>query len=141
MSRQGLLPRVLGVVHPKRHTPHVAILTLFGIVCILILAGGIKALAEATVLLLLGVFICVNLSLLILQRRPTEPRGGFEISSLVPVFGALVCAVLLCSRLAKGFMSGNLEDFKAPLISLAIVVIAAALYGMLKPKDPVTEVS
>ncbi|CAN5853699.1 APC family permease [soil metagenome] len=141
MSRQGLLPRILGNVHPRRHTPHVAIFVLFGIVCVLILAGGIKALAEATVLLLLGVFVCVNLSLLVLQRRTNEPRGGFEISSIIPLLGSLVCALLLGSRLLKGFITGNQEDFKAPFISLIIIVTAAALYFILKPKAPIENVS
>jgi amino acid transporter len=141
MSRQGLLPRILGSVHPRRHTPHVAVFTLFGIVCILILAGGIKALAESTVLLLLGVFICVNLSLFILQRRPNEPRGAFEISPLIPVMGSLVCALLLVSRLAKGILSGRMEDFTAPMIASAILVLAAGLYHLLKPKEPIKEVS
>ncbi len=78
MSRQGLLPAVLAKIHPKRHSPHVAVAVLFGIVSLLILSGGVKQLAESTVLLLLSVFTVVNVSLVVLKRRPGEPRGGFE---------------------------------------------------------------
>ena len=78
MSRQGLLPAILGRVHPKRHTPHVAVFVLFGIVTVLILSGGVKQMAESTVLLLLAVFTVVNIALVVLKRRPEEPKGGFE---------------------------------------------------------------
>ena len=72
MSRQGLLPRILGVLHPVRRSPHAAVILLFVIVSALILSGGVKQLAEATVLLLLTVFTVVNLSLVVLKRRPGE---------------------------------------------------------------------
>ncbi len=55
MSRQGLLPRVLGAVHATRRTPHVAILTLLAIVLLLAIPGTISQLASATSLLLLTV--------------------------------------------------------------------------------------
>jgi amino acid transporter len=70
MARQGLLPAVLGRVHPRTRTPHVAVGALLVVVVALMLAGDIGQLASATVLLLLAVFACVNVALLVLQRRP-----------------------------------------------------------------------
>jgi amino acid transporter len=67
MSRQGLLPAVLGSVHPVRKSPHIAVFVLFGIVSLLILSGSVKQLAESTVLLLLIVFTAVNISLVVLK--------------------------------------------------------------------------
>jgi basic amino acid/polyamine antiporter, APA family len=128
MSRQNLLPGLLGRIHPRRHTPHVAILMLFIIVTTLIFVGNIKALAESTVLLLLGVFICVNLALVILQRRSGESRGEFEIPQIIPVLGAIVCAILLGSRLLKCFTSGNPADSTAPLVALVIILVSLGLY-------------
>src|SRR5262245_24414918 len=66
MARQGLLPAVLGRVHPRRHTPHVAILVLLGVVLVLAVSGGpdaVRQLADATALLLL-------------TSRSEERRGG-----------------------------------------------------------------
>jgi amino acid transporter len=139
MSRQGLLPSVLGSIHPVRQTPHIAVFVLFGIVSVLILSGGVKQLAEATVLLLLIVFTTVNIALVRLKLRPDEPRGGFEPPILVPVLGALVCASLIIVRVQSAITSADPTQKTAPLIAGAIVLISLALYAMLKPKNPVAK--
>ena len=137
MSRQGLLPAVLGTVHPRRHTPHIAVFILAGIVSILILSGGVKQMAEATVLLLLIVFTTVNLSLIRLQRMPGEPRGFFEPPMIVPALGALVCASLIVVRVQSAVTSADPAQKTAPLIAGAIILVSMLLYAMLKPANPV----
>lgn len=137
MSRQGLLPAVLGTVHPVRKSPHIAVFVLFGIVSLLILSGSVKQLAESTVLLLLIVFTAVNISLVVLKRRPGEPRGGFEPPLLVPIFGALVCAMLIIVRVQSAITSADHAQRPAPLIAGAIVLISVVLYFVLRPKNPV----
>jgi basic amino acid/polyamine antiporter, APA family len=139
MSRQGLLPAVLATIHPKRHSPHIAVFVLFGIVSLLILSGGVKQLAESTVLLLLIVFTTVNISLFVLKRRPGEPRGGFEPPLIVPVLGALVCASLIIVRVQSAITSPDTAQRTAPLIAGAIVLASLALYAVLKPKNPVVQ--
>jgi len=139
MSRQGLLPAVLGKLHPTRHSPHVAVFVLFGIVSVLILSGGVKQLAESTVLLLLIVFTVVNISLIILKRRTDEPKGGFEPPAFVPVLGALVCASLIVVRVQSGITSTDAAQRTAPLIAGAVVLISVVLYFILKPKNPVAQ--
>jgi APA family basic amino acid/polyamine antiporter len=140
MSRQGLLPRILGRVHPVRRTPHVAIFVLFGIVAALILSGSVKQLAESTVLLLLTVFTIVNVSLVILKRRPGEARGGFEVPVIVPALGALVCGSLILTRLKTALTSSNPAERPAPLIAISIILIGLALYKVLKPRDVLAQV-
>ncbi|WP_395734077.1 APC family permease [Prosthecobacter sp.] len=139
MSRQGLLPAVLGRVHPKRHTPHVAVFVLFGIVSVLILSGGVKQMAESTVLLLLAVFTVVNIALVVLKRRPGEPKGGFEPPMFVPVLGALTCASLIFTRIHSAITSPDASMHIAPLIAGGIIVISVVLYAVLKPKNPVVQ--
>lgn len=139
MSRQGLLPSVLGKIHPKRHTPHIAVFVLFGIVSVLILSGEVKQMAESTVLLLLIVFTVVNISLVVLKLRPGEPRGVFEPPLLVPIFGALVCASLIFVRVQSAITSGDDAQKTAPLIAGGIIVISVLLYAVLKPKNPVVQ--
>ena len=135
MSRQGLLPAVLGRVHATRQSPHIAVGVLFVIVSLLILSGGVKQLAESTVLLLLIVFTVVNLSLAVLQRRPGEPRSGFEPPRFVPILGALVCALLMVVRVQTAITSTDKNQHTAPLIAGAILLISLALYAVLKPKS------
>lgn len=137
MSRQGLLPAILGRVHPTRHTPHVAVFVLFGIVAVLILSGGVKQLAESTVLLLLSVFTVVNIALLVLKRRPEEPKGGFEPPMIVPLLGALTCASLIYARIHSAITSADPNQKTAPLIAGGIVLVSVVLYAALKPKNPV----
>lgn len=128
MSRQSLLPAVMGRIHPQRRTPHIAILVLWAIVSLLVLSGSVKQLAEATVMLLLTVFVIVNTALVILQRRRDEPPGSFEIPTVIPVAGAVVCLLLLFSRIQGGFASEKPELRIAPLIALGIIGASVALF-------------
>ncbi|OYV06242.1 MAG: hypothetical protein CFE26_07380, partial [Verrucomicrobiales bacterium VVV1] len=137
IDRQGLLPATLGKLHATRKTPHLAILVLFGIVSALILSGGVKPLAEATVLLLLMVFTLVNISLVILKRRPSEPSDGFDVPLLVPILGAIVCALLIGVRVQAAFTDPKPGSATAPLIALAIFAVSFLLYRLMRPKDVV----
>jgi amino acid transporter len=131
MARHGLLPAALARVHPRTRTPHVAVAALFVVVVVLMLAGDITQLASATVLLLLAVFTCVNLALVVLQRRPGEARGGFEIPSFVPVLGAIVCFGLLANRVA-GVLSGG--DWRAPALAGGVLLAILALFLVVRPR-------
>ncbi len=135
MSRQNLLPAVLGRVHPVRNTPHIAVMFLFVIVSGLILAGGVKDLAEATVLLLLSVFTVVNVALLRLKLRKSEPAGQFEVPSFVPLLGAFVCATLIVVRVHSGITSTQPQVKNAPLIAGAVLIAGLILYAVLRPKE------
>ena len=114
MARLKLLPRALGRVHARRRTPHVAVATLLFIITALMLSGDIAQLASATVLLLLAVFTIINIALLILQRRSGEAKGAFEVPSIVPIGGAIICALLFCNRLFTG-------DWKAPALAVGLL--------------------
>ncbi|NJR41496.1 MAG: amino acid permease [Akkermansiaceae bacterium] len=132
MSCQGLLPAILGKIHPRRNTPHLAIIALFGIVTLLILSGGVKPLAEATVLLLLVVFTLVNLSLVVLKRRAEEPKDGFDVPLIVPILGALVCSLLVVVRIHQAFTSSVTGAALAPLIALGIFVVSFIFYLIMR---------
>src|SRR5262245_4676969 len=110
MARQGLLPAVLGRVHPTRQTPHVAILVLLAVVLVLAISGGpdaVRQLADSTALLLLTSFIVVNTSLIVLKLRPKEPAGGFEVPILVPALGVLVNATMIVARVTSSTAGGR----------------------------------
>ena len=137
MSRQGLLPALIGRIHATRRTPHIAILILFVIVTALIVSGSVKQLAESTVLLLLMVFTVVNVSLIILKLRPGEARGGFEVPVFVPVLGALVCLTLIGVRVASAWSAEG--GHVAPLVALAIVAVSLGLYFLTRPDNPIVK--
>jgi amino acid transporter len=138
MARQGLLPSILGQIHPKRHTPHVAIFTLLAIVLVLAVSGGEKAvvaLASATGLLLLFSFMVVNTALIVLKLRPGEAEGAFEVPIIIPAAGVIVNGTLVVARL----IAAN-GEFRAPAIAGAIALAATILYFVIRPQS-ITEES
>jgi amino acid transporter len=109
MAAEGIVPRVLGTVHRGRGTPWVAIAFTVAVALTLVSTGDLGGLADTTVLLLLLVFACVNVSVLVLRRRPADAgdrAGGadaghapdghrtFRAPTWAPVLGAVVSLVL-----------------------------------------------
>lgn len=94
MSREGVMPKPLGVVSETRQTPVVAILFVTALAMVLAATGDLATLADTTVLLLLGVFIVVNLSVLVLRRDEVD-HDHFRTPLVFPVLGALACAVVM----------------------------------------------
>lgn len=128
MARQGLLPRKLGRVHEKRRTPHVAIFYLMLIVMVLALSGDIAQLAGATTALLMCAFVIVNAALIVLKRRPAEAPGAFEIPTLVPAGGIIVCSALLL-----------FAQWRALLLAGVLVLAVSLLYLIMRPKNVVQD--
>lgn len=143
MARQGLLPAVLGRVHPVTRTPHVAIAALLLIVVALVLLGDIGSLARATSLLLLFSFTVVNVALAVLKRRAGEPVGGFEVPLFVPLLGAVVCVAMIVNGVLKMFRSAaphwSADPTRAMLellplgIAAGLLVLIAGMYAVLRP--------
>lgn len=139
MARQGLVPARLGAIHPVRRTPYIAILILMVIVGVLALSGNIANLARATSVLLLFSFILVNASLIVLQRRPNEPRGALEIPAFVPAGGILICAAMLLSPLLgiglgqrEELLRNQIDAFRIAAFMLAGIVV---LYFLARPRN------
>jgi APA family basic amino acid/polyamine antiporter len=95
MSREGVLPPVLGRVHAGRRTPYVAIaftsLLAFGLITFV---GGVPALGGTTALLLLGVFTIVNIAVLVLRKDKVD-HEHFRSPTILPLLGAICCAFLV----------------------------------------------
>lgn len=147
MSKQGLLPRWIGRVHPVRRTPHVAIFTVGLIVLTLavvpnlagiIWPGGkwtdaVDVLARSTALLLLSCFAVVNFALIVLQRRPGEPKGRFEVPMIIPALGSIVCTGLIVGRLVTAYRDQSLTgDMLTTSVLFACIL---ALYFVVRPKN------
>ena len=94
MSREHVLPAVLGKVHPTRRTPYIAIgftsLLAFGLITFV---GEVPALGGTTALLLLCVFTVVNIAVLVLRKDPVEHKH-FRTPTIIPILGAITCAFL-----------------------------------------------
>ena len=94
MSREGVLPPVLGRVHATRRTPTLAIaFTTLLAFALITFVGEVPALGGTTALLLLCVFTVVNVAVLVLRRDPVD-HGHFRTPTVLPLVGAASCAFL-----------------------------------------------
>jgi amino acid transporter len=93
MAEENVVPTAFGRLSRWR-TPVVAIAFTTAISAGLILTGDLGALADTTVLLLLGVFIAVNASVLILRRDPVE-HDHFQVPAPIPVLGIAACVLVM----------------------------------------------
>jgi APA family basic amino acid/polyamine antiporter len=123
MANQGLMPKMLATLN-RRRTPYISSLAVLGFMLVLALTGNIASLARATSVLLLICFMVVNVSLVVLKHRKGEPKGRFEIPYVIPVLGALVCALMLSYA--------KIEEFK---VAGAILVVIVILYFVIRPSS------
>ncbi|MEU4800926.1 APC family permease [Actinosynnema sp. NPDC023587] len=93
MSRERIIPKVFGAVHPFRRTPWISIIFTSGVAIILVSTADIAKLGGTTALLLLVVFTIVNVAVLVLRKEKADHRH-FRAPTWVPVLGALTCAYL-----------------------------------------------
>jgi amino acid transporter len=123
MSRQEVLPPVLGWVHATRQTPWTAIifttLIAFGLIWVVtnVTGDAISALGGTTALLLLAVFTIVNVAVLVL-RRDVKDRPHFVAPTVLPVIGALSCAFFVTPWTGRDTI-----QYKIAAVMLAIGVV------------------
>jgi len=134
MAAQGIVPPALGRVHSARRTPWVAIMFTTALAAVLIAVGDLETLADTTVLLLLTVFVCVNVSVLVLRRDPVD-HDHYRTPTFVPVLGAVICLVLIVQKIV--------DDASQLVLAAGLLVLGGVLYlaarataGPAKPLDP-----
>jgi APA family basic amino acid/polyamine antiporter len=93
MSRDGLLPGIFAVVHPRFRTPHLSTI-LIGVIISLI--AGLTPIAVLGQLVSIGTllaFVLVSLGVIILRRTAPDAPRPFRTPWVpaVPVLGALIC--------------------------------------------------
>ena len=103
LSDQGTIPgalgRLLSSVYWRTGTPVIATMAIAAVVATLAVSFRIERLADTTSQIILGVFVAVNIALVVLKWRergsPQPHAPGFRVPLWVPVVGALLCAGLL----------------------------------------------
>jgi amino acid transporter len=137
MSREHVLPTVLGKVHSSRRTPYIAIgfttLLAFGLI---IFVGGVPQLGGTTALLLLCVFTVVNAAVLVLRRDRVAHRH-FRTPTWMALLGVVTCAFLAGPWTGRDPVQYRIA---AILIGIGIVLWAVTVLinhaTGLKPLDP-----
>jgi amino acid transporter len=129
MARQHVLPPVLGTIHPKRHSPWVAIifttLIAFGLIFYVTAfanSSAIAVLGGTTSLLLLAVFAMVNVAVLVLRRDVQAAGGHFRTPTVLPIIGFLASAYLVLP-----FSGRPAQQY---LLAGILIVIGIVLFGL-----------
>jgi len=101
-ARDGLLPRMLGRVHPRYHTPHVAILSYAAIAVTLALTGTFAELAVLATLATAAVYIAGCMAAWLLVRRGVALAGTpLNFRWLAPAMVLGVASMLVLITLAS----------------------------------------
>lgn len=108
LAKLGLLPKILGKVHGKTHTPSVATLTVGAILLVLAYIGEVTTLARSTSVFILIVFLAMHASLLQFQRHDKK-RHKWHIPTIVPLLGMIgAIAMLLHVKLSDVYIAGTM---------------------------------
>jgi APA family basic amino acid/polyamine antiporter len=99
MARQRVIPEQLGIVHPFRRTPWVAIIFTTLLAMGLATTSQISTLGGTTSLLLLAVFAIVNTAVLVL-RRDQVSHYHFKAPTIFPILGIICCVYLIIPGLS-----------------------------------------
>jgi amino acid transporter len=119
MSREHVLPPVLGKVHAGRRTPYIAIgFTTLLAFALITFVGEVPALGGTTALLLLCVFTVVNIAVLVL-RKDTVSHQHFRTPTVLPVLGAVTCAFLAGPWTGRAMVQYNVAGV---LIAIGVVL-------------------
>jgi amino acid transporter len=119
-GRDGILPGSFASVHPRFHTPHVAIGAHAALACALSFAGGFGQLVLLSNVAVLLLYLLCSVSAFVLARPEVRPETGTALT--FP--GQRVVPVLAC--LVVGWVLSN-----ATLEELAVTALAAAAASML----------
>jgi basic amino acid/polyamine antiporter, APA family len=124
-ARDGMLPAMLGRVHPRSHAPHVAIVCYAVLAAVLALTGTFAELAVLATLASAPLYIVGCLAAWMLQRRdglpgtPSSRARWLSAAMMIAVAGMLVL-IALASR--------------AELTGLALIILVSALVYLIQQR-------
>ena len=97
MARDGMVPKIFGVVSQRTGTPLIGTLIVGGLVAITAAFIPLGELADATSIGTLFAFCLVNIAVIYLRFKRPDLDRSFKVpfGPVVPALGALACAFLM----------------------------------------------
>jgi APA family basic amino acid/polyamine antiporter len=124
MARDGLIPRLFYVIHPKFRTPWISTILISVVTAILAAVFPVDFLSDMTSVGTLVAFFFVNLAIPVLRyKQPNRPRR-FKVPLgpyIIPILGAISCIVLIA-------VSSPVTIYRL-LGWIAIGIVVYAIYG------------
>jgi len=130
MARNRELPTALSHVHPRRRTPHIAILASAAIIIFMAIALPIHDVGSAADIMFLMLFLQVNVVVITMRRRRPDLKRGF-IAPLLPY-------IPIAGIITQFFLAVNLFHFSwiAWAFALGWIGIGLILYHLyMKPYE------
>jgi len=93
MSRDGLLPRIFGVVHPRFRTPWISTVLTGSIIAVVAAMTPISILGQLVSIGTLLAFVLVSIGVVVLRRTAPDVPRPFRTPAVpfVPIAGAIIC--------------------------------------------------
>ncbi|HEV2013767.1 MAG TPA: APC family permease [Candidatus Dormibacteraeota bacterium] len=150
LARIGLLPRMLGRIHPRFATPYVAVnvQSAGGIVLAVALgwatAGPLNAFAllgTVATIVVVAIYILTNLSNLVFYLRDQRHEFNLFLNGIVPIVGSVVFLPALIAAFGIDFLSLGITPLTAPANLAPIIigvwmVVGLALLIYFATRDP-----
>jgi amino acid transporter len=95
LAQQGSLPKLIGRVDPRTHTPLIATAIATVFVIAMAIFGSLESLARLTAFIILIVFTLVNLALLKVKARDPNPPEAIVFPQWIPLLGAISSAAFV----------------------------------------------
>jgi amino acid transporter/nucleotide-binding universal stress UspA family protein len=135
MGRDGSLPKLMGRLHPKHRTPHIAILASGLVIGLMIATLDPIEIAVAADLMFLILFTMVNAAAIVLRRTRPDVRRYYvtPLFPLVPIVGLGTKAVLAVSL--------YLISPTAIVIAFVWVVLGFGIYYLWAKRERIAEVA
>jgi APA family basic amino acid/polyamine antiporter len=121
LARDGFGPRRLARVHPRFHTPAVAVVTQTLIALPLAATGSFEGLAALSVVARLATYLGTAAAVPVLRRKLGARPGVLRLPGgpLIPIAAALVCLALAASATLRNLIAGGV----AAAVGLAIYLL------------------
>jgi amino acid transporter len=141
LARAGMLPRALGRLHPRFHTPYNAVILIGALSCLAPLFGrrALVWLVNAGGLGIVLAYLMVALSFLVLRRREPDMQRPFRVPHGRLVGGT---ALLLSLGLGSLYLPGSPVALAWPaewIIVLGWTLLGAALFAWARRSGDETE--
>ena len=94
-GQAGYLPSIMGSVHARHRTPHIAIAAYAAVCCVLAITGTFRVMAALAAIAALIIYLASCLALIVLRRRDVRSDGQPFLVPGGPIVPVLGCAVLL----------------------------------------------
>ncbi|HZP47208.1 MAG TPA: amino acid permease [Vicinamibacterales bacterium] len=93
MSRDGLLPPLFGVVHPRFRTPHLSTILVGAVIALVAGFTPITVLGQLVSIGTLLAFVLVSIGVIVLRRTSPDVPRPFRTPGVpfVPIAGAAIC--------------------------------------------------